>query len=1228
MSLRVRLAFAILFASSALFAAEISSDDAARAARAWVDRGYAMGKFSAGRTVAGVDEVTDPDTGAQLRIVRFAGGGFVVLSADDLVDPVIAFSETGTCPDFNEENPFWSLLRSDIAAREAHAGVERGKSAASKKGTGVLLAASGRTTAQRKWDNLLSKPSGGAPVLRAVAGLSSLSDIRVDSFVQSRWSQSNHAGTSIGEPCYNYYVTNRYVCGCVSTATSQLMRYWEYPTAAEPVVATYYLCYVGNQYIFPHMFGGTYDWDSMPLDPRWVADITEEQCQAIGKLTYDVGVTVGMQWKSTGSSAEVPSTVAALTADFHYASAHAVVYANSGSGAYSLASFKKAMIPNLDARCPCILSIQGSGGHAILADGYGYSDGDFFIHVNMGWAGEGDAWYNPPNIEEYTSIRAFVYNVFPRKTGSIASGRVLDQTGNPVAGADVTLSDGQTAVSDANGVYAFIAPAGTYGLEASKDGFTATGSVTLVETVGTKVWTNQTEHGHYSTGVGTNGNAYDNDLLLADMPSTATPVFSPGSCAFHPATNVTISCADATATIRYTVDGSAPDESSPVYAGPIRVDDTVTLKARAFAPGCNASAVAVADYVYDPGDGPPKGDNFDDPIEIHGASGTYVVADNEAYTIEDGEPVHVVIDGTPKDQLRSIWYRWTAPATGRVLFRTYCRKGNSAYWTNIAAYRGDTLATAEKIAFSTTYDANFAQLLPLDVVQGNTYRFVGVINSTNPPAAFGTFTLRWDDEFPTGGDPTPVLGTCTAAVDGTNVAFSVSIRKVEAPAVVSVFYGPDESHLTELSLGTANASGTLAATATGLANGTYVWYARAVSTVDGTPHAAESACKTFTVAWAPPPEGMLVADGFSAGDYTASAKLRSSTGGNTAGFTTARTWAPGNKTDVLFVNDDGLSFPAYWDAARYPSGGYSIGFKNGGTSGTDDTRGVCRQLADGAFPTSGTIYYRILLRHQAGASHCPEDCYRAAGFLPNDFASLGDEYAQYKGKTLFDKGLWLGTRGKGNGASSINMRLGSKDLVLVDTMQEGVTYLCVAKMEIDADGSDETAVGFAVPVDDFKSPAWSQTVLKANVVGTGAPLAWFGIVGGYKTNGKYVSFDELAVSTILTDVVPELTALPLPVFRSAEQGGGMLFSGSGADRSLTFYLEDTLSSAYYAVFTNGTLQGPFFAAADGIPGLTSGVLELPVDAKESSKFFAIGVSDKPISAGDPLVPRANAGNGQ
>ena len=94
---------------------------------------------------------------------------------------------------------------------------------------------------------------------------------------------------------------------------------------------------------------------------------------------------------------------------------------------------------------------------------------------------------------------------------------------------------------------------------------------------------------------------------------------------------------------------------------------------------------------------------------------------------------------------------------------------------------------------------------------------------------------------------------------------------------------------------------------------------------------------------------------------------------------------------------------------------------------------------------------------------------------------------------------------------------------------------------------------------------------------------------------------------------------PPPSFRPAADGGAMAFFGSGAGRRLTFYLEGTLATAYYAVFTNGTLQGPFFAVANGVPGSTSGALELPVDAKEPSKFFAIGVSDEPIHEGDPLT---------
>jgi hypothetical protein len=50
------------------------------------------------------------------------------------------------------------------------------------------------------------------------------------------------------------------------------------------------------------------------------------------------------------------------------------------------------------------------------------------------------------------------------------------------------------------------------------------------------------------------------------------------------------------ATIRYTLDGSDPVESSPQYSRPVLVDHTATVKARAFAPGMDSRFVAAAAF--------------------------------------------------------------------------------------------------------------------------------------------------------------------------------------------------------------------------------------------------------------------------------------------------------------------------------------------------------------------------------------------------------------------------------------------------------------------------------------------------------------------------------------------------------------------------------------------------------------------------------------------------------
>ncbi|WP_434453021.1 chitobiase/beta-hexosaminidase C-terminal domain-containing protein [Lentzea sp. E54] len=96
------------------------------------------------------------------------------------------------------------------------------------------------------------------------------------------------------------------------------------------------------------------------------------------------------------------------------------------------------------------------------------------------------------------------------------------------------------------------------------------------------------------------GPQYDSPHFTYTHGSTqapvATPTFSPPGGAYTSAQTVTISTATSGATIRYTVDGSTPTASSPVYSGPISVPSSRTVNAIGIKAGLTNSAVASATY--------------------------------------------------------------------------------------------------------------------------------------------------------------------------------------------------------------------------------------------------------------------------------------------------------------------------------------------------------------------------------------------------------------------------------------------------------------------------------------------------------------------------------------------------------------------------------------------------------------------------------------------------------
>ena len=137
--------------------------------------------------------------------------GFVIVPADDFVEPIIAFLPNAVLFDPSDGNPLGALVSADIPGRlDAVKEINRSFSVSETA-----------DAAECKWEFLLSLKKGSS-----VKGISSVDDERVAPLVQSKWSQS----TVSGQNCYNYYTPSNYVCGCVATAMAQILRFYSYPT--------------------------------------------------------------------------------------------------------------------------------------------------------------------------------------------------------------------------------------------------------------------------------------------------------------------------------------------------------------------------------------------------------------------------------------------------------------------------------------------------------------------------------------------------------------------------------------------------------------------------------------------------------------------------------------------------------------------------------------------------------------------------------------------------------------------------------------------------------------------------------------------------------------------------------------------------------------------------------------------------------------------------------------
>lgn len=198
----------------------------------------------------------------------------------------------------------------------------------------------------------------------------------VQPLLKSKWGQGHPFNAKTGYP----------YSGCVATAVAQLMYYYRWPAQGEgknEYKVTYY-----DEMKSADFSQSNYDWANMLPSYLYPVQATSAQEDAVALLMNDVGVASFMQYTPAASGTQGLFAYQALQKHFSYT---AVYITRATEGPTRFAEILRTELLN---GCPVYLEGRPSGsasGHAWVADGF---DANGLFHMNFGWEGQGDAYYS------------------------------------------------------------------------------------------------------------------------------------------------------------------------------------------------------------------------------------------------------------------------------------------------------------------------------------------------------------------------------------------------------------------------------------------------------------------------------------------------------------------------------------------------------------------------------------------------------------------------------------------------------------------------------------------------------------------------------------------------------------------------------------------------------------------------------------------------------------------
>jgi hypothetical protein len=401
-----------LFLGAALFAEPVDLSQARKAADAFLKMRTALGDKSRGTlsvasqagaatglTAAGIREIRSDDGTLLAYVTDLKPRGFVAMSADTDIVPVIAYSFRSSFPaDQDKANPLYRMLREDMRLRALALAehpelrdIDAGGLWTSYIGT---RADEPNGAAFQQWPPEGTTATGG--------------------WLETAWNQD----APYNELCpLDPADQARSYVGCAATAMAQLVNYHR-RCPGDFGESDSYMAYSGMKM---DADSALYDFPTFVRLNRYLGTIRTRYSQGrdlndvdVAALSFACGLATKMDYSSEGSGAGPSDVRNALLGKFGFHSAE--MFGGLSADTYLV------LQENIINQLPVLVSIctaDGLIGHLLVCDGYNTNDE---YHLNFGWGADApgkmtEVWYHLPSgfLKLRTVVTETLLNIQPDK---------------------------------------------------------------------------------------------------------------------------------------------------------------------------------------------------------------------------------------------------------------------------------------------------------------------------------------------------------------------------------------------------------------------------------------------------------------------------------------------------------------------------------------------------------------------------------------------------------------------------------------------------------------------------------------------------------------------------------------------------------------------------------------------------------------------------------------------